>query len=146
MADQASATERMIVRATPERCFDVALDFEHYPRWAADIKSVVVEARDAEGRGTVVTFRAAAFGRSTVYTLTYDYAEAPRGLSWALTKGDLTRKLDGRYEFTPAGDDTEVTYHLDVELIVPLPGFIKRRAEGKIIHTALKELRSQAEQ
>ena len=41
-----------------------------------------------------------------------------------------------------AGGRTLVTYHLAVDLIVPLPGFVKRRAEQKIIHTALRELRA----
>ena len=57
----------------------------------------------------LVTFRAAAFGRSTSYTLRYDFSEAPRILSWKLTKGDITSKLDGSYVFDPAeGSGTHV--------------------------------------
>ena len=70
-------TERMIIRGTPEHCFDVLTSFEEYPEWAADIKSVSVDERDEEGRAVRVTFRAAAFGRSTSYTLRYDYHGAP---------------------------------------------------------------------
>ncbi len=57
------------------------------------------------------------------------------------------RKLDGSYVLEPASRPgrTLVTYHLAVELIVPLPGFVKRRAEQKIIHTALRELRAHVE-
>ena len=57
------------------------------------------------------------------------------------------RKLDGSYELAPGGADgrTLVTYHLAVDLIIPLPGFVKRRAEQKIIHTALRELRAHVE-
>ena len=40
---------------------------------------------------------------------------------------------------------TEVTYTLDVELRVPLPGFIKRRAQSRIMHTALEELKARVE-
>ena len=72
------ATERMVVTATPEQCFAVVSDIERYPEWAADIKQVVVERRDAEGRPGEATFRAGAFGRSTSYTLAYDYSQAPR--------------------------------------------------------------------
>jgi len=32
-----------------------------------------------------------------------------------------------------------------VELKVPLPGFIKRRAEGRIVGGALRELKARAE-
>jgi len=38
-----------------------------------------------------------------------------------------------------------VTYRLDVELAVPLPGFVKRRAESKIMTTALNELKRRCE-
>jgi len=140
------ATERMVVAATPEQCFAVVSDVERYPEWAADIKQVVVKSRDAEGRPAVVTWRAGAFGRSTSYTLAYDYTGAPRFLAWKQTAGDLTSKLDGAYRFDSAGGGaTEVTYTLEVELRVPLPGFIKRRAQSRIMHTALEELKARVE-
>jgi ribosome-associated toxin RatA of RatAB toxin-antitoxin module len=139
-------TERMIIRGTPERCFDVLTSFEEYPQWAADIKSVSVDERDEEGRAVRVTFRAAAFGRSTSYTLRYDYRAAPDQLSWAQTAGDLTRRLDGSYQLVASGDGaTEITYRLVVDLKVPLPGFVKRRAEGRIMGTALRELKVRVE-
>ena len=40
---------------------------------------------------------------------------------------------------------TEVTYQLEADLIVPIPGFIKRRTQGRIMHTALRELKARAE-
>jgi ribosome-associated toxin RatA of RatAB toxin-antitoxin module len=146
MADK--ATERMVMRASPERLYETVLDFESYPQWAADIKQVTVLERDDEGRGLVVSWRAAAFGRSTSYTLRYDYGDAPKEVSWVLDHGDITSKLDGAYVFEPSdgGNSTEVTYVLEAELKIPLPGFVKRRAESRIISTALKELRARVEQ
>ena len=153
MADH--ATQVMVIDASPLRCFEVAQDFERYPQWAADIKSVTVLEHDEQGRGTRVQFRAAAFGRSTSYTLQYDYAEAPKVLSWVQAVGDLTNKLDGEYIFAetiipasggvPEHPGTEVTYHLLAELKLPIPGFVKRRAEGRIVHTALRELKARVE-
>ena len=140
------ATERMVVSATPERCFDVSSDIAAYPQWAADIKDVTIDERDDQGRPVLVTFRAAAFGRSTSYTLAYDYSQAPGVLSWVQTQGDITSKLDGQYIFTPAaGGGTDVTYHLEVEMKVPLPGFIKMRAQSRIMSIALRELRARVE-
>jgi ribosome-associated toxin RatA of RatAB toxin-antitoxin module len=140
------ASERMIVEAPPERCYAVVADIERYPEWVADLKEVSVLERDGSGRPTVVAFRAAAFGRSTRYTLEYDYAKAPAELSWVQREGDLTHRLDGSYRFDPAGEGaTEVTYSLDVELRVPLPGFIKRRAEGHILHAAVRDLKARVE-
>ena len=144
MADH--TTQRLTMRATPQQCFEVVTDFEHYPDWAADIKAVTVDERDPDGRARRVTFRAAAFGRSTTYTLDYDYSDAPHQLAWVLSRGDLTSRLDGAYVFEgPDDGDTEVTYHLVAELKVPIPGFVKRRAESRIISTALRELKSRVE-
>ena len=137
--------ERMIIRTSREQCFDILTDFERYPEWAADIKAVTVAERDLQGRPTRVKFRAAAFGRSTSYTLAYDYSRAPAVLSWVQVSGDITRRLDGTYTLESAGDETEVAYQLTVELKVPLPGFVKRRTEGRIKVTALKDLKARAE-
>ena len=145
MDDQ--ATERMIIDATPDVCYEVAADIARYPQWAADIKDVVVDESDSEGRAERVSFRAGAFGRSISYTLEYDYSRAPEILSWTQTDGDLTSKLDGSYAFSPSGvDKTEVVYTLEVEMRVPLPGFIKRRAHSRIMHTALEDLRDRVQQ
>jgi ribosome-associated toxin RatA of RatAB toxin-antitoxin module len=136
----------MVVAATPARVFEVSADIAAYPQWAADIKDVTIDERDDQGRPTLVTFRAAAFGRSTSYTLAYDYSGAPEVLAWVQTQGDITSKLDGRYVFAPDGDGgTEVTYHLEVEMKVPLPGFIKMRAQSRIMAIALRELKARIE-
>ena len=147
MADQ--ATQTMEIAASPERIYEVLLDFEAYPTWARDLKGVVIDGRDDAGRATEVTYRAAAMGRSTSYTLRYDYDDTePRRVGWALVRGDIMRLLDGSYTLASIDgqpDRTEVTYDLMVDLRVPLPGFVKRRAEGKIIHNALRELRAHVE-
>jgi uncharacterized membrane protein len=146
MADQ--ATETREIDAPVDQILGVLLDFEAYPQWARDLKGVQVESRDDAGRGREVTFRAAAMGRSTSYTLRYSYEDAPARMSWELVRGDIARRIDGSYTLVPvSGDDarTEVTYDLIVDLVVPLPGFVKRRAEAKIVHAALRELRAHLE-
>lgn len=142
------ATEQTIIDAPPARCYEVALEFERYPQWARDIKEAEVLARDEQGRPAQVRFRAAAMGHSTSYVLRYDYSDAPRVLRWKLEEGDITRVLDGFYEFAPVEGDprrTDVRYELEAELVVPLPGFVKRRAEFIIVHTALRDLKARVE-
>ncbi len=142
-----SATQTITVEATPARCFAVATDFERYPEWAHDVKEAVVKSRDDDGRATDVEFRASALGRSTHYTLHYDYSDSPERLSWKLVKGDIMRACDGSYRFTASATDpnvTDIVYDLSIELVVPLPGFVKRRAEVRILNT-VKELKARAE-
>src|SRR6266513_2833712 len=139
------ATEQILINATSAELLSVLLDFERYPDWAADIKDVNVLERDDEGRGTLVAYRAAAMGQSARYTLAYDYSDIPNSMSWKLTEGSIMRVLDGSYTFEAQDVGTLVTYHLEVDLIVPIPGFVKRRAQGKIMATALRELKKHVE-
>ena len=123
----------------------IAADVEHYPEWAKDVKDVVVRARDEQNRPIEVEFRASALGRSTHYTLSYDYSDAPAVLSWSMLRGDIMRTIDGAYHFSPTTDGgTEVRYDLIIDLVVPLPGFVKRRAEVRILNT-VRELKVRAE-
>ena len=140
------ATESIMVNASPETIYAVVTDFEHYADWVSDLKRIEVVTRDDQGRALEVEFRAAAFGRSTTYTLHYDYARAPSELNWRQIQGDLTETLNGRYLFEAIGDETKVTYDLEVELLVPIPTFIKSRAAYRIQTQALRELKAQAEQ
>jgi hypothetical protein len=121
------------------------LDFENYPSWARDLKQVTITERDDDGRGKLVEFRAAAMGQSFKYVLRYDYAHLPESFSWVLDSGEKLRQLDGTYRFEPEGDGTRVHYDLVVDLSIPLPGIIKRRAAGMIMGTALRELKKAVE-
>jgi uncharacterized membrane protein len=140
------ARQEAIIAAPLEQVWSALVDFERYPSWARDLKQVEVLDRDAEGRGVDVLYRAAGFGRSTTYVLRYSYDEAPHRLPWVLVRGDITRRLDGSYTLQPLGDGrTRVVYDLVVDLVIPLPGFVKHRAEHKIMHTALRELQAHVE-
>jgi uncharacterized membrane protein len=145
MAEQ--AREQTTINAPVEQCFRTLVDFESYPEWAGDLKQATVVAWDDQDRPVVVEYRAAAMGRSTTYQLRYDYEGAPNRLGWELLAGDLERELDGQYELKPGAEPgtTDIVYELAVDLIVPIPGFVKRRAEARIIKTALLELKSRVE-
>ena len=143
MAEEAH--ERIHVDASPERCFELATDYENYPTWAKDVKSASILERDDQDRGKKVEYRAAALGRSVRYILEYDYSEAPAAFSWKFVEGDMLRRLDGRYGFEGDAGGTRVTYDLAVDVSIPMPGLIKRRAAGLIMGTALKELKKAVE-
>lgn len=140
-----TAFQTTTIAASPETVWAIAADFERYTEWAKDVKDVVVRTRDELGRPTEVEFRASALGRSTHYTLSYDYGQAPDVLAWKMLRGDIMRTIDGAYRFSPGADGgTDVRYDLAIELVVPLPGFVKRRAEVRILNT-VRELKARAE-
>ena len=139
------ATESILVEAPTEVVYGVVVDFGSYGQWVSELKSVEVRERDADGLALEVAFRAAAFGRSTVYALRYDYVRSPEILSWTQVEGDLTESMDGAYHFDVRGASTLVTYDLSVELRVPIPGFVRERAAHRIQTEALRELKARAE-
>ena len=139
------AADSVVILATPEVVAEATLDFESYPVWARSIRSALVKERDHEGRPSIVAFEAAALGWRVHYTLRYDYAELPMSYSWDLVEGD-PKLVEGGYYFDDLGSGrTRVTYCLLVDLGIPLPGFVLRRAERLVLSLALKELKAYVE-
>ena len=144
MADR--AREQRSIKASLAACIDAITDFERYPLWASDIKAVRILSTDAEGRASSVEYRVGAMGRSTRVVLKYDYSDLPDLLSWKLIDGDSVRAFDGTYTFTERGPDhTDVHYEIAVDLVMPIPRFIKRRAERIVRRSAMDELKSYLE-
>lgn len=140
-----TAFQTITISAPMDRVYAIASDFEAYPDWAKDVKEATVRSRDDQGRPVEVEFRASALGRSTHYTLVYDYSEAPLVLGWTMLRGDIMRSIDGAYTFGENADGgVDVRYDLAIDLVVPLPGFVKRRAEQRILNT-VRELKVRSE-
>ncbi len=135
--------KQIAISATTQDVFAVIADVAAYPSWIDDISSVNVIERDDDGRPVLVAFEASGFGRTTSYSLRYDWSAAPDELSWSQDTADLTSRLDGSYEIDDQGGQALVTYSLAVELKIPLPTFLRRRAETKIVETALQQLKNE---
>ena len=106
-------------------------------------------ARDATTRAAAaqVEFRAAALGKSIRYVLEYDYSEAAgRRSRGSSSKATCCAASTARTASRPkATRQHACTTSSTVELAVPLPGLLKRRAAGLIMGSALKELKKQVE-
>ena len=67
-------------------------------------------------------------------------------MRWDLAEpGSVISAMSGSYALVKQPAGTEVTYELSVDVRVPLPGMLKRRAEKMIIDTALKGLKARVE-
>jgi carbon monoxide dehydrogenase subunit G len=144
----AERTEGSIeIEATPGEIMEVIGDFRSYPEWAEGIRSAEVRATDDRGRATEVAFEFSAMGFAASYTLAYEYAEDDGGVRWTTEKASgAVKDVQGEYVLEALNGDTEVTYRLAVELGVPLPGFMKRRADRAAIRSALDGLKKRVEQ
>lgn len=144
MADQ--STQSIEVDAPPERVMAVIADFASYPEWAKQVRETEVLAQDEAGRAKQVRLTLDAGPIKDVYTLEYDWAPDGHSVSWHLVKGQMQKAQNGRYELEPIGDGrTRVTYTLSVELVLPMIGLLRRKAEKMVMDTALKELKRRVE-
>ena len=133
------------VYASPAEVLAVVADFESYPDWVGNLEQVEVLARDRWGRGTSVAFRLQTPLGDQAYTLAYRYQPDDAGVSWSYVEGTL-QDLSGSYTLEPAADGaTRVTYRLEVELGLPLPGLVKRQAARQIVRSALGDLKRRVE-
>lgn len=145
MADQASSS--ITIEAPPDAVLAVIRDIEAYPQWAKGISKAVVDEPGSDGPKKA-TFALSASGMSDEYTLVYDWKAD--GVTWSLDQPTkLQKSQQGSYQLTPKGSGdsprTEVTYLLTMEIVIPMIGLMKRKFQGMIIDSALKELKKRVE-
>ena len=140
MAEQTSAS--IDIAASPADIMAVIADFEHYPEWVDSMKSAEVLTRSGRKVKTVRMVLDHSLVKDD-YVLAYEWQ--PTKVSWQLVEGTLLKTMDGAYELTPKGANTTVTYHLAVDVNLPMIGLFKRKAEKTIIDGALKNLKKRVE-
>jgi hypothetical protein len=143
----AERTEGTIdIEASREEVMRIIADFEAYPEWA-DVRSAEVLDRDSKGRASRVAFEISAAGMSARYTLRYRYRAGHGGVSWTTDRAEgAVKDVKGEYVLEDGDGATQVTYRLAVETAVPLPGFLRRQAEKKVVRGALQGLKRRVEE
>jgi hypothetical protein len=141
----ASTSSRIVIDAPRADVMAVIADFAAYPQWAAAVRVAQTLAQDASGRASRVRFTLDAGVIKDTYVLGYDW-DGDAGVRWQLAEaGSVISGMSGGYAFAERAGGTEATYDLAVDLRIPMPGLLKRRAERTIIDTALKGLKNRAE-
>ncbi len=139
-----SVQETIVVKAELGTVYDTVGDFESYPEWLDEFKSVeIVETRD-DGWADKVKFELNSMGITLHMTLAYTYGDTR--VEWVLVDGDMMTRNDGAYDMTDNGDGTtSLTYELTVETSVPLPGMVRKRIAKKTVSDSLKAIKKRAE-
>jgi ribosome-associated toxin RatA of RatAB toxin-antitoxin module len=145
MAD--SSTQSITIDAPPDRIASVICDFARYPEWVSAVRKAEVIEEYEDGYASQVRFLIDAGVVSDEYTLKYEYAEDISRIEWQLVEPSrMQRRQDGSYDIELNNDGTStVTYTLEVELALALPGMFKRQAEKVIMDTALRDLKRRVE-
>jgi carbon monoxide dehydrogenase subunit G len=133
------------IAATPPEVMAVITDFDSYPEWAG-VKSAEVLKADSKGRPHEVAMSVSQMGFDAKYTLVYKYKAKDGGLSWTTKEASgAVKDIQGEYALEKSSEGTEVTYRLNLELGISLPGFLRRTAEKTVISTALDGLKKRVE-
>lgn len=132
-------TREVSIDATPEEIMDVLVDLESLTDWSSTHQKVFVLERDDQGRPTESRQNVRVVGINDEQVLAYTFHDD--GVSWTLVRSRQQRAQQGRYTLTGDGDSTRVRFELTVDPVVPLPGFLVRRAAKGLMETATDGLR-----
>lgn len=139
------STQSISIDAAPSAIMAVIADFPNYPVWAESVKKTEVLETGPDGRARRVAFNLDAGIIRDHYELVYVW-RGDEHVEWDLTSGQMMRAQHGSYTLKPTGaGHTDVTYSLSVDLIIPMLGLLKRKAERVVMDTALKELKKRVE-
>ena len=144
MSDLSSGT--VIIDAPIGEVQGALFDLAKYPEWSTSIKSVEVLASDDQGRLTSGKFVIEAGVLKDKVTLDYDWSEAPSKLSFSFNDADMLTGMEGAYSIKKIDEETtEVTYEMGVEISMPIPAMMRKKAEQATIDQALQQLKSHLE-
>lgn len=133
-------TREIVIEATPEEILDVIADLESMTQWSSAHQSCEVLETGADGRPTKVTMRVTAAGITDEQVLAYTWSG--NKVSWTLVSSSQQRSQDASYTLTQDGNRTKVRFEISVDPVVPLPGFVLKRAIKGTIDTGTEGLRT----
>jgi ribosome-associated toxin RatA of RatAB toxin-antitoxin module len=116
----------IVIEASPEEILDVIADFDSVTEWSSAHQSAEILERDADGRPTTVKMKVKAAGITDEQVIAYTWGD--NEVSWTLVSSGQQRSQDASYTLIPDGERTKVKFQLSVDPVVPLPGFVLKRA------------------
>jgi uncharacterized membrane protein len=133
------------IEAPIETCFEAITDYETFPSWQSAVVDTEVLDWDKQGRGKRVRLFVDAKVRKVDYTLDYRY-DQPGRIEWDFVEGNGINDADGHYVFEDLGGGrSRATYKLGLEVGIPLPGPVARRAHKSTLKASVEDLKREAE-
>ncbi|MCO4754047.1 MAG: SRPBCC family protein [Bacteriovoracaceae bacterium] len=137
----AEASKTEVFDVDMEKIFKVLSDLESYPDFMTGVERVeVIERSGDEVKARYDLNLIKKFS----YTLNHKL-EAPNRISWTLDSGDLLSKSDGSWDLKDVGNGkTEVTYSINVDFKVKVPGLISKKLVSSNLPSMMKAVKEKA--
>jgi len=119
-------SREVVIEASPSEILDVVADVEAMPEWSSVHQSAEVLERDANGRPLRARMKIKTTGVTDEIVLAYTWSDD--GVKWTQESGKASRNQEGAYSLTPQGANTRTKFNLELDPLVPLPGFVMKRA------------------
>jgi hypothetical protein len=136
-------SDDIAIAASVDTVWDVITDLDAYPDWADGVLETEIETTTDDGYPHRGRFRIDARVAEFSYVLEYNYDNYD--ISWTLVEGDTISQLDGTYELWEENGGTGVRYSLEVDIDMPIPHFLKKRAARHILEQGLRGLKQRSE-
>lgn len=118
---------------------DVLADVDALPTWSSVHRQVEIVDRYPDGKPHHVRATMRLLGITDKEMLEYHWGDT--WMVWDAEENLQQRGQHVEYNLTPEIDKTRVRFDITVDVTVPLPEFIVRRAKKVVLHVALDRLR-----
>ena len=123
--------------------YDTIISYENYPQFVTGCKKIEVE-RKAPGHCRVKYF-ANILGKDLWYVLDHREDRTNGLITWELVESDLLKVDSGTWNLKSAGaGKTEVTYTIDIEFKIWIPGPILKTLTSTSLPVLIGEYEKQA--
>lgn len=120
---------RFVVDADSAQVMDALAAVEMLPEWSPGYSDARVASRDDAGRPVRVFVKTELLGSSDMQVLEYDWTG--NRSSWQVTDSTRSAKGGGWFEVTDGARGTNVWFHAEDYLPIPVPGLLLKRTVRK---------------
>lgn len=123
----------------------IVADFEAYPQWNEEIKGCWILARYDDGRPSQLRLDTSVMGMDGSYIQAVYYPNENQ-IQTVMQQGDLFSKQEQLFAAVGMGVTTLLSVHLDVEVTMPVPDMMVRKAVNDALDHLAGNLKARAEQ
>ncbi|MGV9674684.1 SRPBCC family protein [Nocardia sp. NPDC003482] len=129
---------RFLVEVHPEQVLEALLAVERIPEWSPWHNDVRVATRDEFGRPKRVYATVTPMNNHDRQVIEYDCAEDR--IAWEVVESGIGGGGKGWFEIEEVAEGTEVWYHTEVQLPIPVPGLLMKRTLNRVNDEAVQNL------
>lgn len=136
------ASKEIVVNCSPKDCYDAIVDFESYKEFSKELKKIKILKHS--GNTWEVFFEVDLF-KTVTYTNKL-VGKPGKELKWTLIESNLLKTSNGSWVLKDLGDNqTHITYSVDIEIALPVPGMIAKMLVGSSLPAMLESFKKYAE-